>query len=350
MGAGECREEDSTIAPDDGAKPQSPTELTKPSVVYVVRTTVRQFGRDQCTDLSAALTYYAVLSLFPALVVMVSLLGVFGQGKRTTDAVLQIVGELGPSSVVETLHAPVQQLVDSKSAGFALVAGLLGALWSASGYVGAFSRAMNRIYGIEEGRPIWKLRPLQLVLTLLGLVMAAAVTFMLAISGPVAKAIGDAIGAGHLALTLWNIARWPVILVFVIVAVAILYYATPNVRQPKFRWISVGAAVAILVWIAASVLFGVYVGNFGSYNKTYGALAGVVVFLLWLWITNLALLFGAELDAELERGRELQAGLPAEEDLQLPPRDTRGIDKNRAKDERIVEQGKELRRSRGRDE
>jgi membrane protein len=350
MGAGECREKYSTVAPDDGGKPQSPTELTRPSVAYVVRTTVRQFGRDQCTDLSAALTYYAVLSLFPALVVMVSLLGVFGQGKRTTDAVLQIVGELGPSSVVETLHAPVQQLVDSKSAGFALVAGLLGALWSASGYVGAFSRAMNRIYGIEEGRPIWKLRPLQLVLTLLGLVMAAAVTFMLAISGPVAKAIGDAIGAGHLALTLWNIARWPVILVFVVVAVAILYYAAPNVRQPKFRWISVGAAVAILVWIAASVLFGVYVGNFGSYNKTYGALAGVVVFLLWLWITNLALMFGAELDAELERGRELQAGLPAEEDLQLPPRDTRGIDKNRTKDERIVEQGKELRRSRGRDE
>ncbi|MBV9353124.1 MAG: YihY/virulence factor BrkB family protein, partial [Mycobacterium sp.] len=336
--------------PDDASKPQSPTELTSPSVVYVLRTTARQFGRDQCTDLAAALTYYAVLSLFPALLVMVSLLGVFGQGKRTTDAVLQIVGDLGPPSVVDTLHAPVQQLVNSPSADLALVAGLLGALWSASGYVGAFGRAMNRIYGFEEGRPIWKLRPLQLVLTLLGLIMAAAVAFMLAVSGPVAKAIGDAIGAGHLALTVWNIARWPVILVFVVAAVAILYHATPNVRQPNFRWISIGAGVAILVWIAASVVFGVYAGNFGSYNKTYGTLAGVVVFLLWLWITNLALLFGAELDAELERGRELQAGLPAERDLQLPPRDTRGIDKNRAKDERIVEEAKELRRSRGRDE
>ena len=350
MGAGERREKYSTVAPDDGGKPQSPTELTRRSVVYVLRTTARQFGRDQCTDLAAALTYYAVLSLFPALLVMVSLLGVFGQGKRTTNAVLRIVGDLGPSSVVDTLHAPVQQLVDSPSAGFALVAGLLGALWSASGYVGAFGRAMNRIYGFEEGRPIWKLRPLQLVLTLLGLSMAAAVALMLAVSGPVAKAIGDAIGAGRLALSVWNIARWPVILVFVVVAVAILYHATPNVRQPKFRWISVGAAVAILLWIAASILFGVYVGNFGSYNKTYGTLAGVVVFLLWLWITNLALLFGAELDAELERGRELQAGLPAERDLQLPPRDTRGIDKNRAKDERIVEQAKELRRSHGRDD
>lgn len=350
MGADEQREGYSTVAPDDSGKPQSPTELTRRSVLYVLRTTARQFGRDQCTDLAAALTYYAVLSLFPALLVMVSLLGVFGQGKRTTDAVLQIIGDLGPPSVVDTLHAPVQQLVNSPSADLALVAGLLGALWSASGYVGAFGRAMNRIYGFEEGRPIWKLRPLQLVLTLLGLIMAAAVAFMLAVSGPVAKAIGDAIGAGHLALTVWNFARWPVILVFVVAAVATLYHATPNVRQPNFRWISIGAGVAILVWIAASVLFGVYVGNFGGYNKTYGTLAGVVVFLLWLWITNLALLFGAELDAELERGRELQAGLPAERDLQLPPRDTRGIDKNRAKDERIVEEAKELRRSRGRDE
>jgi membrane protein len=350
MGAEEQREKYPTVAPDGGDKPESPTDLTKPSMIYVLRTTARQFGRDQCTDLSAALTYYAVLSLFPALLVMVSLLGVFGQGKRTTDAVLQIVGDLSPKSVVDTLHTPIQQLVNSPSADLALLVGLLGALWSASGYVGAFGRALNRIYGIDEGRPIWKLRPLQLGLTLVGLIMAAAVAFMLAISGPVAKALGDAIGAGHLALTVWSIARWPVILAFVIVAVAILYYATPNVQQPKFRWISVGAAVAILVWAAASVLFGVYVSEFGSFNKTYGTLAGVIVFLLWLWITNLAMLFGAELDAELERGRELQAGLPAERDLQLPPRDTRGIDKNRAKDERIVERAEELRRSRGADE
>ena len=350
MGAGERREEYSTVAPDDGSKPQSPTDLTKPSVIYVLRTTARQFGRDQCTDLAAALTYYAVLSLFPALLVMVSLLGVVGQGKRTTDAVLQVIRDLGPPGVVDTLHAPIQQLVNSPSADFALVAGLLGALWSASGYVGALGRALNRIYGMEEGRPVWKLRPLQLVLTLVGLILAAAVAFMLAVSGPVAKAVGDAISAGHAALTVWNIARWPVILVFVIAAVAILFHATPNVRQPKFRWISVGAAVAILVWVAASVLFGVYVDNFGSFNKTYGTLAGVVVFLLWLWITNLALLFGAELDVELERGRELQAGLPAERDLQLPPRDTRGIEKNRAKDEAIVERAEELRRSRGANE
>ena len=330
--------------PDDPCKPKSPTELTKPSLRYVLRMTGREFGRDQCTDMAAALTYYAVLSLFPALVVMVSLLGVFGQGQRTTDAVLQIVGDLAPSSAVDTLRGPIQQLVESPSAGFALVAGLLGALWSASGYVGAFSRAMNRIYEVGEGRPIWKLRPLQLLLTLCGLVLAAAVAFMLAVSGPVAKALGDAIGVGSIAVTTWNIARWPSVLVCVILAVAMLYYATPNVRQPKFRWISIGAAAAIIVWTAASLLFGVYVANFGNYNRTYGTLAGVIVFLLWLWITNLALLFGAELDAELERGRQLQAGLPAERELQLPPRDTRLLEKNEAKEQQDVERGVQLRR------
>jgi membrane protein len=281
---------------------------------------------------------------------MVSLLGVFGQGKRTTDAVLQIVGELGPPSVVDTLKGPVAQLVNSPSAGFALVAGIVVGLWSASGYIGAFGRAMNRIYEIQEGRPIWKLRPLQLVLTLAAVAMGAAVAFMLAVSGPVAKAIGDAVGAGKIAMTVWNIARWPVLLVLVVLAVAILYYATPNVRQPKFRWISAGAAVAIVAWITASVVFGLYVANFGSYNKTYGTLAGVIVFLLWLWITNLALLFGAELDAELERGRELQAGMPAERDLKLPPRDTRGTDKREAKEKQDIERGVTLRRSRGRED
>lgn len=340
------------VAPDpnDSIKPESPTDLTRPSVLYVLRTTAREFARDQCTDQAAALTYYAVLSMFPGLVVMVSLLGVLGQGKRTTDAVLQIVGELGPPSVVDTLRGPVQQVVDSPSTGFALIVGVIAGLWSASGYIGAFGRALNRIYEIPEGRPFWKLRPLQLLLTLAGLIMAGAVACMLAVSGPVAKAIGDAIGVGHAALLVWNTARWPVILVLVILAVAILYHATPNVRQPKFRWISVGAAVAIVVWIVASLLFGLYVSNFGKYNKTYGTLAGVIVFLLWLWITNLALLFGAELDSELERARELQAGMPAERDLQLPPRDTRVSDKRRDKDERALQRAKRLRQSRGRED
>jgi membrane protein len=334
--------------PDDPRKPDSPSDLTGPSLLYVLRRTAREFIDDECTDLAAALTYYAILALFPALVVLVSLLGVFGQGKRTTDAVMDIATDVMPSSAVDMLRQPIQQLVDSPSAGFALIAGLAGALWSASGYVGAFSRAMNRIYEIDEGRPVWKLRPVQLLLTLGALVMVAAVAFMLAVSGPVAQSIGNALGAGQLAVTAWNVVKWPLILIFVTVAVAILYSIAPNVKQPKFRWISVGAAVAIVVWIVASILFGVYVANFGSYNKTYGALAGVIVFLLWLWITNVALLFGAELDAELERGRQLQAGLPAEHELQLPPKDARGLEKEEAAEEKDVERARKLRHTRGR--
>ncbi|MFC9554940.1 YihY/virulence factor BrkB family protein [Rhodococcus sp. NPDC056960] len=329
--------------PDDPRKPDSPVDLTKPSWWYVVRKTAHEFTRDQCTDLAAALTYYAVLSLFPALLALVSLLGVFGQGQRTTDAVLQMVDDLGPSSAVDTLRAPITQLVETPTAGMALVLGLLGAVWSASGYIGAFGRAMNRMYEVEEGRPVWKLRPLMLAVTVAGLILVAAGAAMLALSGPVARSAGDAIGLGDTALTVWNIARWPFVLGIVVVAVAILYYVTPNVKQPKFRWISAGAFLAIVTWIVASVLFGLYVANFGSYNKTYGSLAGVIVFLLWLWITNLALLFGAELDAELERGRELQAGMPAEDELQLPPRDTRASDKNAEKYENFVREGRALR-------
>lgn len=339
-----------TADPDDARKPDSPTDLTRPSLVFTLRKTAREFSRDQCTDIAAGLTYYAVLSLFPALVALVSLLGVFGQGQRTMDAVLDVVGDLGSASVVDTLRDPVQQLVDAPSAGFALVVGVLGALWSASGYVGAFGRALNRMYEIEEGRPIWKLRPAMLLVTLIAVLMTAAVAFMLAVSGPIAQSVGDRIGLGDTALLVWSIARWPVILVFVVAVVAILYWATPNVRQPKFRWISAGALLAIVVWIVASALFALYVANFASYNKTYGALAGVIVFLLWLWITNLALLFGAEFDSELERARELQAGLSAEEHVQLPPRDTTAADKNHEKDEQFVERARLLRQSRGREE
>lgn len=329
----------------DGVEPDSPEDLTKRSWIYVLRKTAREFGADQCTDLAAALTYYAVLALFPALLVVVSLLGVFGQGQRTVDAVMDLVGQLGPSDAVDTLREPVEQLVASPSAGIALVLGVLGALWSASGYVGAFARAMNRIYEIEEGRPIWKLRPLMFVVTAFCLLAVGAAGLMLVVSGPVARSVGDVLGLGDAALTVWNIAKWPVLLVLVGLLVAVLYYVTPNVVQPKIRWISPGAAIAIVTWIAASALFAVYVSHFASYNKTYGSLAGAVVFLLWLWITNLALLFGAEFDAELERGRELQAGMPAEKTIQLPPRDTHDIEKREKQRTKDVEDGRRLRLS-----
>ena len=333
---------------DDPGKPDSPTDLTRPSMMFVLRKTADEFSRDQCTDLAAALTYYAVLSLFPALVVVMSLLGVIGQGERTADAILQIVDDISPGAAVDVLRDPIQQLVDAPSAGFTLVVGIIGALWSASGFVGAFGRAMNRIYEVDEGRPGWKLRLQQLVLTLVGLLVAAVVALALALSGPVAEAIGGYLGVGATGLTVWNIARWPGLLVLVILGVAMLYYFSPNVRQPKFRWISVGAAIAIVTWVVASLGFGLYVANFGNYNKTFGTLAGVIVFLLWLWLTNLALLFGAEIDAELERGRQLQAGIKAEDTLQLPLRDTSVIEKNRDKEHKTRLSGRLLRRSRGR--
>lgn len=332
--------------PEAAGKPESPAQLTKPSWKYIGRKTFREFSDDQCTDLAAALTYYAVLALFPALLAMVSLLGLFGQ-QGHTDELIGVLADMGAGSVAETIKGPLQQLTENSSAGPALVIGIVGALWSASGYVGAFSRAMNRIYEIREGRPFYKLRPLMMVITLAAVILAGLVAIGLVVSGPVARAVGDAIGLGDTAVTIWSIAKWPILLGLAALVVAILYYATPNVQQPKFRWISVGAAVAILTWVIASGLFGLYVSQFSNYNKTYGSLAGVIIFLLWLWITNLALLFGAELDAEMERGRQLQAGIRAEHDIQLPPRDTRVMDKADAKDASDIEQGEQLRLSRG---
>ena len=328
----------------DERGPDSPIDLTKQSKLFVLRKTVREFTEDQCTDLAAALTYYAILALFPAFIALISLVGLFGQGPSTVTTLLDVVEQVGAGSAVSSIEQPLRDLASApRAAGFAFVIGLLLALWSASGYVGAFGRAMNRMYEIREGRPIWKLRPQMLLVTVIALVLTAAVALALVLTGPAAKAVGDAIGIGSTAVLIWNIAKWPVMLAVVALIVAILYYATPNVKQPKFRWISVGAVVAIVVWIVVSALFGFYVSNFSSYNKTYGALAGIVVFLLWLWITNLALLFGAELDSELERGRELQAGLPAEETLQLDPRDTRTIEKAEKKEAEDVARGRAIR-------
>lgn len=272
-----------------------------------------------------------------------SLLGVFGQGETTVEALLGMVRDLGQDQAVEQLEGPIRSMVDAGGAGFALVAGVAGALWSASGYVGAFGRAMNRIYEIDEGRPVWKLRPQMLLLTLALVLMAGLILLGVALSGGVARTIGDTVGLGSTAVTVWNIAKWPVILLLVIGMVALLYYFTPNVQQPKFRWMSPGAAVAILVAILASVAFGFYVSNFGSYNKTYGSLAGVIVFLLWLWIINNVLLLGAELDAELERSRQLQSGIAAEENIQLPPRDTTASEKAEEKREAAIAEAREIR-------
>lgn len=326
-------------------KVDSPTDLDKPSWVYVLRRTAREFSDDQCTDLAAALTYYAVLALFPAAIALTSLLGLVDQGTKAVDEVLRILSQLGASGVVDAVGPTLRELSESQVAGLALVLGLAGALWSGSGYVGGFGRALNRIYEIREGRPIWKLRPWTLALTTVLVVLTAITLAGLVVTGPVAETIGDAVGLGDTALLAFNIAKWPVLLGVVVLIVALLYYATPNVKQPKFRWISPGALLAILTWALLSAGFGFYVANFSAYDRTYGALAGVIVFLLWLWLTNVALLFGAELDAELERGRELQSGIAAEKTIQLPPRDIRQIVKAEKKEAEDVRRGRELRRN-----
>ena len=330
-------------APDDARKPDRPTDVTKPSWKYIAKKTLREFTKDQCPDLAASLTYYSVLSIFPALLALVSLLGLFGDAQKTTSALLDVVQGFAPGQTVETLRPVVEELSSSSAAGLTFIVGLLTALWSASGYVGAFGRAMNRVYEIDEGRPFLKLRGTMLGVTVVNLLIVVVLAAMLVLSGPVAESVGNIIGLGGAFLAAWNIAKWPVMLALVIAAIAILYYATPNVKQPKFRWMSMGSAIALVIFLLASVAFGFYVAYSNSYNKTYGAIGGVIIALLWLWILNMSLLFGAEFDAETERGRQLQAGIEAEETIQLPPRDTKKSDKLQAKEEEDIRRGRELR-------
>lgn len=342
-GPGTAARKSDAPAPDDPRKPDSPTDLDRRSWTYVLRTTVREFLGDQCTDLAAALTYYAVLALAPALLAVVSVLSLVDRPDEVIDGIVELGRGAGAGEQVEGFRPVLEQLSQAPAAGIALVGGLVVALWSASGYVAAFSRGMNRIYEVDEGRPIWKLRPVLLLLTAVLVVIAVLVVALLVLSGPVAESVADAVGIGATGVTVWQVAKWPVVVLLVIAGIALLYHGTPNVRQPRFRWISVGALLALVVWVVATAGLGLYVATFASYDETYGSLAGVIVLLLWLWLTNLALLFGAELDAELERGRQLQAGIAAERTLQLPPRDTRASDKRQEKLEQDVARGRRLR-------
>ncbi|MEV8133084.1 YhjD/YihY/BrkB family envelope integrity protein [Pseudarthrobacter oxydans] len=330
-------------APDDSRKPESPKDLVKPNWKYIAKKTLREFSKDQCPDQAAALTYFAVLSLFPAILALISVIGLFGDPQKTTSALLQIVSGFAPAETVNTVSGTVEELASAPAAGLTLVLGLATALWSASGYVGAFGRAMNRVYEVDEGRPFVKLRGTMLVVTLLAVVIVAILAGMLVLSGPVAEAVGGLIGLSGVFLAVWDIAKWPVMVGLIIVIIAVLYYATPNVKQPKFKWMSLGSGIALFIFLLASLGFGFYVGNFGNYNKTYGALGGVIVMLLWLWILNMSLLFGAEFDAEMERGRQLQAGIKAEETIQLPPRDTKKSEKLQKQEEEDIRHGREIR-------
>lgn len=288
-----------------------------------LKRTAREYSEDNMSDWAAALTYYGLLSLFPALIALVAILGLFGDPQTTTRSLTDIVTRLGPSSAADTFEGPIRSITSNRgAAGVLFFAGLGAAIWSASGYIGAFTRAANIVYETPEGRPFWKLRPLQLLVTLAMVVLLALVALALVMTGPVVDTVADSIGIGSTAVTVWEIAKWPVLLAVVVLMFAVLYHVSPNVKLPGFKWVTPGALLAIVVWLIASALFAFYVANFGSYDKTYGTLGGIVVLLVWFWITNVALLLGMELNSERERSRELEAGVPgAEKELQLDARD-----------------------------
>jgi len=306
--------------------PEEPTDLGARGWWAALKRTFREFKEDNLTDRAAALTYYAVLAIFPALIVLVSILGLVGES--ATKPLIDNLGTVAPGPAKQIFTDAIKNLQgDQGAAGVLFVIGLLGALWSASGYVAAFMRTSNAIYDMPEGRPVWKTLPVRVGLTIVLLILLAVSTIAVVLTGGLAEKVGDLIGVGSTAVTVWNIAKWPVLLLVVSFMFALLYWAAPNVKQPGFRWVSPGGILAVVGWLIASAAFALYVGNFGSYNKTYGSLGGVIVFLVWLWISNIVILLGAEFNAELERGRAIEAGMrPEDKEPFAEPRDTRKME------------------------
>jgi membrane protein len=311
---------------NENDQPDSPTGLKGQSWLAVLKRTFKGFQKDNLTDWAAALTYYGVLSIFPALIVLVSVLGLIGDS--ATDPLLENLGEVAPGPAQDIFTSAIENLQGSQgAAGVFFVIGILGAIWAASGYVAAFMRASNAIYAMDEGRPIWKTLPVRVGLTVLLIVLTVISAVAVTVTGGLAKEAGNLLGLGDTAVTVWGIAKWPALLLLVSFMFAVLYWAAPNVKQPGFRWISPGGILAVIGWVIASAAFAFYVANFGSYNKTYGALAGPIVFLVWLWISNLMILLGAEFNAELERGRAIEGGMrPEDKEPFVEPRDTRKME------------------------
>ncbi|MET9913526.1 YihY/virulence factor BrkB family protein [Streptomyces sp. NPDC006476] len=302
--------------------PGAPTQLPRTAWGAVLRKSLREFKDDELTDRAAALTYYGLLSLFPALLVLVSLLGL--AGKSATDTVLKNLQQFAPGSARTIITGAVSQLQNNAGLGSVMaIVGIVLAVWSASGYVAAFTRAANAVYDMPEGRPVWKILPVRVALTAVLLVLAVISALIVVFTGALARKAGTALGVGDTALTVWSIAKWPVLAVLVTVMIALLYWATPNARVKGFKWITPGSFLALLIWLLASAGFAFYVANFASYNKTYGTMAGVVVFLIWLWISNLAILLGLEFDAETVRQRAIAGGMPPHMEPYTQPRDTR---------------------------
>ncbi|MGC0337850.1 YihY/virulence factor BrkB family protein [Streptomyces sp. SLBN-8D4] len=305
--------------------PDTPTDLPKRSWGAVLKGTLKEFKKDELADRAAALTYYGILALFPALLALVSLLGIVG--RSATQQVLDNIQKLAPGAARDVLSNAVKQMQGNGGLGSIMaIVGLALAVWSASGYVAAFIRSANAVYDVPEGRPVWKVMPVRLAVTVVLLIMAVISALIVVFTGGLARQVGTALGIGDTFLTVWSIAKWPVLVILVTTMIAILYWATPNAKVRGFRWITPGSFLALVIWMIASAGFALYVANFASYNKTYGALAGVVIFLVWLWITNLAILLGLEFDAEMNRQRAVAGGHPAGEEPYVQPRDTRKWD------------------------
>ncbi|MFI5956365.1 YihY/virulence factor BrkB family protein [Cryptosporangium sp. NPDC051539] len=314
----------STVPPDAG--PDSPTALKGKGLFAALRRTFKEYSSDNLSDWAAALTYYGVLSIFPGLLVIVSLLGMLSDNGQKT--VQDAVNDLAPNAELQKLVGTVlDQVQDPGAAGLAAVVGILAAFWSASGYVAAFMRASNAVYDVPEGRPIWKTLPIRVGVTAVVGVMLIASAAIVIFTGDLARVVGDALHIGSAAVTTWNIAKWPVLLILISLMFAILYWASPNAKTGGFRWVSPGGLFAVVLWIVVSVVFALYLANFANYNKTYGTLGGVIAFLVWMWISNLAILLGAELDAELERGRAAAAGHDPTDEPFLELRDDRKLKK-----------------------
>ena len=303
----------------DERAPKGPTKLGTGSWLGVLKRSAKGFSEDNLTDRAAALTYYGIQAIFPAILALVSILGLVGQS--ATQPLIQNLGKVAPGPAQKIFTSAIHNLQSSRgAAGVLVIVGIAIALWSASGYVGAFMRASNAIYGVEEGRPFWMKRPIQVAVTLVLVLLLAASAIAVVLTGGLATQVGKVLGIGSSAVTIWDIAKWPVLLLVVAFMFSILYWTAPNVRMKGFRWITPGGLVAVVLWIIASLAFGFYVANFSHYNKTYGSLGGVIAFLVWLWISNVVVLFGAELNAELERGRQLEAGEPAQDEPFVTPR------------------------------
>jgi len=326
---GEDRDNDLS-APSPDAGPDSPVQLKGKGIFAALRRTFKQFSEDNISDWAAALTYYGVLSIFPGVLVLVSILGMLSDNGQQT--VQKTVNEIAPSEQIQGLvNTVLGQVQDPGKAGLAAIIGIVVAFWSASGYIAAFMRASNAIYDVPEGRPIWKTLPIRLGVTAVVGIMLIVSAVIVVFTGDLARVVGDAVGLGSVAVTTWSIVKWPVLVVLVSLMFAILYWASPNAKTGGFRWVSPGGVFAVVLWLLASAAFAIYLANFANYNKTYGTLGGVIAFLVWLWISNIAIMLGAEMDAELERGRAIAAGHPPDDEPFLELRDDRKLKKGSEK-------------------